>query len=127
MQDMVKEEVKEYFSPEFLNRLDQVIVFRALNHEDLKKIVKLQIKELEIRLKKHEIPLAINTQALEYIAQESFNPAYGARPVRRTIQELIENYLSEQMLIGKLKKGDKVSIGKSKKEEKLSFSIGKKN
>ncbi len=127
MQDMIKEEVGEYFSPEFLNRLDQVIVFRALNHEDLKKIVRLQIKELEERLKKHEIPLAVNTQALEYIAQASFNPAYGARPVRRTIQDLIENYLSEQMLIGKLKKGDKVSIGKNKKEEKLSFSIGKKN
>ena len=125
MQEVIGEEIKDYFAPEFLNRLDHVIIFRALNHEDLKKIVKIQIRELEKRLKKHKIPLQINTTALDFLASESYDPAYGARPVRRKIQELIENYLSEQMLEGNLKKGNKVIIGKIKADSKLKFSISK--
>jgi ATP-dependent Clp protease ATP-binding subunit ClpC len=125
MQEIIKEELKEYFAPEFLNRLDHTIIFRALTHEDLKKIVKIQIKELEERLKKHKIPIQINLSALDYLANESYDPAYGARPVRRTIQELVENYLSEQMLSGKLKSGNKVTIGKSKTDSKLRFRIAK--
>lgn len=125
MQEMVKGDLKDFFSPEFLNRLDQVIVFRALTHENLKAIVKLQIAELQQRLDKHKIHMDFTNAALDYLASESYNPAFGARPVRRTIQDRIENYLSEELLVGKLKEGSNVTINKKKSGKDLEFTVKK--
>lgn len=126
---VILEEVKDAFSPEFLNRLDQTIVFRPLTHDSIKEIVKIHLKELESRLTKREISLDVDSKALDFLATKSYDPAYGARPVRRTLQDLIEDQLSNQLLDNKLHDGEKVKIGmlkkKGAKEEELKFAVGK--
>ncbi|MDF2378995.1 MAG: ATP-dependent Clp protease ATP-binding subunit [Candidatus Gracilibacteria bacterium] len=129
--EVILEEVKDSFSPEFLNRLDQTIVFKPLTHDSIKEIVKIHLKELEGRLKKRDIKIEVGPKALDFLANKSYDPAYGARPVRRTLQDLIEDHLSNQLLDDKLHDGEKVKIGMLKKgkkeeaEEELKFAVGK--
>ena len=102
--------LREYFKPEFLNRIDETIFFKALNLQQLSKIVDIQMEYLRNLLKEQEIDLAITDDAREFLANRGFNPIYGARPLKRTIRQLVENPLSKLLLSGKFSKGDKIVI-----------------
>ncbi|PIZ72690.1 hypothetical protein COY07_02940 [Candidatus Peregrinibacteria bacterium CG_4_10_14_0_2_um_filter_43_11] len=112
----VLKEMKDFFRPEFLNRVDKIIVFKPLNHEDIKSIVQLQIKELNDRLAEKSIVLELTAEALDQLAKVSYDPEYGARPVRRKIQDLIEDPLAEKMLAGEFKPGSRIKVDYSTNE-----------
>jgi ATP-dependent Clp protease ATP-binding subunit ClpC len=103
MKDKVLEELKKTFRPEFLNRIDEVIVFHALTREQIKDIVDLMAKPVIKQLAEREITLELTSEAKEVLAREGFDPVFGARPLRRSIQRLIENPISEELLKGTLK------------------------
>ena len=126
MKNGVMEEVQRIFKPEFLNRIDETIVFRALNKEDMKKIVTILSKSLIDRCEKQMgIHLTITSSVKGYIAEKAYNPKYGARPLRRMIQTQIEDMLAEEILSGKIKPGDDVEIRMVKKEIKTVVNSSK--
>ncbi|CAH0257599.1 ATP-dependent protease ATP-binding subunit ClpC [Peribacillus castrilensis] len=108
MKGKVMEELKRAFRPEFLNRIDETIVFHSLEKDHLKQIVTLMSNQLTTRLKEQEIYLELTDAAREKIATEGFDPEYGARPIRRALQKHVEDYLSEELLKGNVKKGQTV-------------------
>ncbi|WP_368489118.1 ATP-dependent Clp protease ATP-binding subunit [Clostridium sp. BJN0013] len=110
MKDNIMEELKTSFRPEFLNRIDDIIVFHQLQEDDLKQIVKLMLNDVSMRLKEQEIDINFNEKAQELLAKEGFDVTYGARPLRRAITKTVEDRLSEEMLKGNVKKGDKVEV-----------------
>ncbi len=111
MKDSVMEEVKRIFKPEFLNRIDETIVFRALNKQDMKKIVTIMMTELVDRCKKQlDIDLVIRDSLKGYIVDKGYDPKYGARPLRRMIQTKVEDSLAEEIISGKYKKGDSIIV-----------------
>jgi len=110
MKERVMEALKKSFRPEFLNRIDETIVFHALEKEHIKEIVGLMLKELEKRLEENELKLEVKEEAKEVLAKEGFDPTYGARPLRRAIQKLIEDPLAEEMLKGTYKAEGKVIV-----------------
>lgn len=108
----ILKDLKDHFRPEFLNRIDKTIVFRALTSTDIRKIVKLHLGFLEERLSQKNITLSITAGALDVLAAKSYDPKYGARPVRRAIQDLIEDPLTAKFLDSVFKDGDLVKIVK---------------
>ncbi|MFA6028071.1 MAG: ATP-dependent Clp protease ATP-binding subunit [Patescibacteria group bacterium] len=120
IKEHVLKQLKKQFKPEFLNRLDKIIVFKPLNEQSLIKIVDLEIKKLEARLKEKGMKIKIAKPVLKFIAQESFSPEQGGRAVRKTVQELIENTLAEKILSNDLTKGQTIEI--VLKNKKLTFS-----
>ena len=125
MKNSVMEEVKRIFKPEFLNRIDETIVFRTLNKDDMKKIVTLLVKELEKRCEEQlGIKLTVKDSAKALIVDKSYDKKYGARPLKRKIQEEIEDRLSEAIIAGKLKTGNEAVISTKNKEISLTV-IGK--
>ncbi|MFA5881296.1 MAG: ATP-dependent Clp protease ATP-binding subunit [Eubacteriales bacterium] len=119
MKDKVMGELRRTFRPEFLNRIDEVIVFHALNEEHIKQIVDLMIKEVAKRLAENNIAIEVTDEAKEVLAKEGFDQLYGARPLRRAIQRQVEDRLSEELLAGTFKTGDKVRIGAEEREIKV--------
>ncbi|WP_337603639.1 ATP-dependent Clp protease ATP-binding subunit [Anaerotignum lactatifermentans] len=112
MKKNVMEEVRHIFKPEFLNRIDDMIVFHSLTQEDILEIVKLMIKTVSKRIKENmDITVTFTDKALEKIAEEGYDKAFGARPLRRAIQSRIEDAFAEEYLMGNFKAGDKVSVG----------------
>ena len=117
MKNNVMEEVKRLFKPEFLNRIDETIVFRALNKDDMKQIVTLMASELQKRCREQlQIELVIRDAAKAYIVEKAYDRKYGARPLRRKIQDEIEDRLAEEIIAGKVKAGDRVVVTKKHKE-----------
>ncbi|AIG24556.1 ATP-dependent Clp protease ATP-binding subunit [Brevibacillus laterosporus] len=110
MKDKVMDELKRSFRPEFLNRIDEIIVFHSLEQEHIEKIVTLMTEDLRKRLVEQEIDFKLSEEAKKILAKEGFDPAYGARPLRRAIQRNIEDRLSEELLKGTITKGDTVQI-----------------
>ncbi|MBM7684282.1 ATP-dependent Clp protease ATP-binding subunit [Defluviitalea raffinosedens] len=111
MKKNVMDEVKRLFRPEFINRIDEMIVFHPLAEEDIKEIVSIMVNQLAKRIKENMgITIEISDAAKEYLAKEGFDQAYGARPLRRAIQSKIEDRLAEEILEGKIKEGDHVRI-----------------
>ena len=110
MKGQVMEELKRAFRPEFLNRIDEIIVFHALEKEHLKSIVTLLGDQLIKRLAEQEIVLELTEAAKEKIVDEGYDPEYGARPLRRSIQKHVEDFLSEELLKGNIEKGKKIII-----------------
>ena len=110
MKERVLEALKKSFRPEFLNRIDETIVFHSLEKEHIKEIVGLMLKELGNRLKENDIDLEVKEEAKEILVKEGFDPTYGARPLRRAIQKLIEDPLAEEMLKGTYKPGTTVVV-----------------
>ncbi|MGG4459497.1 ATP-dependent Clp protease ATP-binding subunit [Brevibacillus porteri] len=110
MKDKVMDELKKSFRPEFLNRIDEVIVFHSLEQEHIEQIVSLMTEDLRKRLKEQDIDFQLSEEAKKVLAKEGFDPAYGARPLRRAIQRHIEDNLSEELLKGTISKGDTVNI-----------------
>lgn len=117
MKGGVMEEVRRLFKPEFLNRIDEIMVFHTLNKEEIKKIVALLLKSLENRCQEQlEIQLKVTNSAIEYLAEAGFDAKYGARPLRRAIQSKIEDKLANELLEGKIKRGDTVQVQCRNKE-----------
>jgi len=110
MKERVLDELKEQFKPEFLNRIDKIVVFRALDKKVVKKIVALQLKELRDRLKEQGLKVKFDSKVKDFIARKGFNPQFGARPIRRAVQNEIEDRLSGELLRGKLKAGKEIKV-----------------
>ena len=120
----IEKELKQAFRPEFLNRIDNTIIFQPLTEEHLKKIVDLLISEVQTRLDDRNITLDLDDEARAWLLKEGYEPAYGARPLRRAIQRYVENPLSSKILQGEIKDGETVVVGVS--GDVLSFSTKKK-
>lgn len=114
MKSRILEELKKSFRPEFLNRVDEVVVFHSLNKQQLHDIVKIMSKDVVERLKEQDITLKLTSAAIDVISSEGFDPEYGARPIRRALQKEVEDRLSELLLSGELQTGDIVTLGASK-------------
>lgn len=122
MKNNVMEEVRRIFKPEFLNRIDETIVFRTLNKDDMKKITALLMKELVKRAEDQlDIELTVRDSARTYIVEKAYDKKYGARPLKRKIQDEIENRLAEDIINGRIKRGDKVII--STKNKQISLTV----
>jgi len=106
----VFEMLKLHFRPEFINRVDDVIIFESLKEEDIAKIVSIQLKDIENRLAAKKIKIKLNKVALEWLAKNGYDPLYGARPLKRLIQNVLLDELAFQILEGKVKKGDTVQV-----------------
>lgn len=118
--DLVLQELKRTFRPEFLNRVDEIIVFSPLTAEEIKRIVDLLVEDVRRRLQEQKVEIELTDAAREWLAREGFDPAYGARPLRRTIQRQVENELSKRLLGGFFKEGDTVVVDAG--EVGLTFS-----
>jgi ATP-dependent Clp protease ATP-binding subunit ClpB len=106
----VQDELKKHFRPEFLNRVDEIIIFNKLSEKDIGKIVELQLKDLQAKLKARNITLTIDKKAMEKLGKEGYDPHFGARPLRRLIQREIQDELALKLLEGKYKDGDKITV-----------------
>jgi ATP-dependent Clp protease ATP-binding subunit ClpC len=110
MRKKLLDSLKRVFRPEFINRLDAVIVFRALSKEDIQKIVSLELDKVAERLQEHEIVLHATPAALSQLADEGYDPEMGARPLRRVIQQKVEDPLSDHLLSGEFENGDLIMV-----------------
>ena len=110
MRKKLSESLKKVFRPEFINRLDSVIVFRALNKDDIRKIVSLELAKVTGRLVEHEVTLTASEAALDLLAQQGYDPEMGARPLRRVIQQKVEDPLSDSLLAGTFHEGDTILV-----------------
>ena len=110
MHDMILDELKKAFRPEFLNRIDEIIVFDPLTEDQIKQIVELLFNEVRKRLKEQRVDVELTEGAKNWLASVGFDPTYGARPLRRAIQRHVENQLSKQLLAGRFKEGDTILI-----------------
>lgn len=126
MEKRIREELKNSFRPEFLNRIDESIVFHSLAKDELHEIVKLMVNAIVKRLKDLDIHVKVTPAAVDVIAKAGFDPEYGARPIRRAIQKEIEDKLSEEMLSGTVKYGNSVTIGARNGEIRISVREAKK-
>ena len=106
IRSLVNEELKQYFRPEFLNRLDEIIVFRQLNRDEVKLIADIMLREVFTRMQEKGISLSVTESFKERLVEEGYNPSYGARPLRRAVMRLLEDSLAEEVLSGRLKDGD---------------------
>jgi len=122
MKNNVMSELKKTFRPEFLNRVDEIIVFHPLDEVHIKQIVQLMVRTLANRLKQNNIYLEATDDAISFLAKKGFDPVYGARPLRRAIQSMIEDKLAEEMLEGRVKPGDRVVV--DAKDEEIKISLG---
>ena len=110
IRSLVNEELKQYFRPEFLNRLDEIIVFRQLNRDEVKLIADIMLKEVFGRMADKGITLTVSEAFKERLVEEGYNPAYGARPLRRAVMRLLEDSLAEEVLSGRIKDGDHAEV-----------------
>ena len=120
--EQVLEELKKHFRPEFLNRIDKTIVFQPLTKDHVQDIVRLQLNELNDRLKEKRIKIEATDGAIELLAKLSYEPQYGARPVRRKIQDAIEDPIAERILEGQFSEGSTIKIDKVKDKDEFSFT-----
>jgi ATP-dependent Clp protease ATP-binding subunit ClpB len=123
MKEAVLEELRQHFRPEFLNRVDEIIVFHALSEEHLKRIVEIQLERLRHRLIDRHITLELTDATKEHLVRVGYDPAYGARPLRRAIQREVETTLGRQLLEGKVRDGQHVTVDYDAKKGELSFRV----
>jgi ATP-dependent Clp protease ATP-binding subunit ClpC len=121
MKTRLLDEVKKVFKPEFLNRVDDVIVFRPLTREDLEHIVELEIREVESRLKEQNIHIELTKEAKDFLIERGFDKTFGARPLKRTIQRFLEDPLAEEIIKGNYKNGAKLRA--TAKADHLEFAV----
>ena len=123
MSEKVKEELQHTFNPEFLNRLDDVIVFHPLQKEHIAQIVGIVLKDVHKRLAEGELTLKLTDGAGEFLVKHGYDEQYGARPLKRAIQRFIEDPLSEKILIGEFSKGDEIDVSVAEDGQKLEFKV----
>ncbi|MGB4503577.1 MAG: ATP-dependent Clp protease ATP-binding subunit, partial [Syntrophaceticus sp.] len=121
MKERVMDELRRTFRPEFLNRVDDIIVFHALEEEHMTEIVDLMLKNVSKRIAEFGLHLEFTQKSKEFLAKKGYDPTYGARPLRRVIQRMVEDELSEALLAGKFKPGDEIIVDAD--EEKLTFEL----
>ncbi len=121
MKRRVMEAVRTHFKPEFINRIDELVIFHSLGIGEIKAIVEIQTKKLEKRLLERKIALQVTEKAKEFLAKEGFDPAYGARPLKRVIQKEIQDRLAIMILEGKFKEGDTITVDLDTKKGELVF------
>ena len=120
LRSSIEDALKKSFRPEFLNRIDEIIIFDALTDQQIHQIVELLVKEVEDRLMEHEVTTSLTEAAKEWLAKAGFDPVFGARPLRRAIQRYLENPPSKKILAGELGSGDHVLADAG--EDELTFS-----
>ena len=125
MKEKMLTESKRVFKPEFLNRLDDIIVFHSLTREDLTKIVDIEVSKVHNRLKAREITFRLTPEATTFLIEKGYDPAYGARPLRRAVERYLEDPMAEEILKGSIKNGDFVVVGE--KDKALTFTVGVDN
>jgi ATP-dependent Clp protease ATP-binding subunit ClpC len=121
MRDKILEESKRVFKPEFLNRLDDMIVFHTLGRDDLAKIVDLEVAKVVERVRLKAIVVHLDASAVEFLIDKGYDPTYGARPMRRAVEKFLEDPLAEELLRGKVKSGDALSVYAA--GERLEFKV----
>jgi ATP-dependent Clp protease ATP-binding subunit ClpC len=119
--DKIEKALKNTFRPEFLNRIDEIITFSSLSKEQMQQIVHLQMEEIHERLCEHDLAVELTPAAREWLANEGYDPAFGARPLRRALQKHVESSLSVSLLSGEFKSGDKVIVDVDEETETLVF------
>ncbi len=127
MKSTIEDALKRVFNPEFLNRVDDTIVFHALEKSHIMQIIDIATKDLFKRMSSMNITIELNKQAKEFLAEKGFDPAFGARPLRRALQKYVEDPVSEEILKGKFSDGSKVKVKFNKKTEELKFTDANKN
>jgi len=125
IKSLVNEELKQYFRPEFLNRLDEIIVFRQLSRNEVKDIAEIMLKEVFSRIKEKGISLTVSDDFKERLVEEGYNPSYGARPLRRAVMRLLEDSLAEEVLSGRIKDGDKAEVDIDESKKVIVKHLGK--
>src|SRR5438034_10663581 len=123
MKDKILEEAKRVLKPEFVNRLDDLIVFHTLGKPELLTIVDLEIKKVTVRIKNKDIVIVLDEKAKELLIEKGYDPQYGARPMRRAVERYLEDPMAEELLRGNVKSGDHVEVAVV--EGKLSFRPGR--
>ena len=126
MKSTVEDAMKRLFNPEFLNRVDDTIVFRKLELEDIKKIIDIEMRDLVKNLKENKMEIELHGSAQEFLAEKGFDPKYGARPLKRAIQKYVEDPLAEELLMQTFHEGDKIIVKHKKKTDDLYFVPDKK-
>ncbi|CAL4968978.1 unnamed protein product [Urochloa decumbens] len=124
--DLVMEQVRKYFKPEFINRLTEVVIFEPLSHDMLKEVVKVQMKSIVAGVSDKGICLSTSDAALDVILAESYNPMYGARPIRRWVQKNVMTKLSEMLIKGEVDEGSTISIDAADDKKALKYEVAKK-
>ena len=123
IRSLVNEELKQYFRPEFLNRLDEIIVFRQLSRDEVKHIAEIMLREVFARMQEKGIHLSVTEAFKQRLVEEGYNPSYGARPLRRAVMRLLEDSLAEEFLSGRLKDGDSALVDVN--DDKQVVKIGR--
>lgn len=123
--DIIEKALKKKFRPEFLNRIDEAIIFRGLTEEDIHKIIYLEVANLEKRLLEMDFKLKISKEAVDYLAKQGYDEAYGARPLARAIQHYVEDAVADEILNGNIKEGETITIGFEKEKEEITVKSNK--
>lgn len=124
--DVIEKELKRKFAPEFLNRIDDVITFNSLDKDDINKIIDIEMATLVSRVNQMEFELEVTKVATEYIAEKGFDPAFGARPLKRAIQKYVEDVLTEEIIQSNPEKGSNLILDYNKDEDKMVVTVKKK-
>ena len=127
VRETIDSAIKTNFSPEFINRIDGIVYFNRLKKDNMISIVDIQVKKLEQRLEEKNISLNTSKAVKEFLVGKGFDEKYGARPLKRSIQQYLEDPLSEEILLGTIKEGSTVKIKVDKKNDKLEFSYNTKD
>lgn len=123
--DIIEKALKKKFRPEFLNRIDEAIIFRGLTEEDIHKIIYLEVENLEKRLLEMNFKLKISKEAVDFLAKQGYDEAYGARPLARAIQHYVEDAVADEILNGNIKEGETITIGFEKEKEEITVKSNK--
>jgi ATP-dependent Clp protease ATP-binding subunit ClpC len=121
LKNTVEDAMRKLFNPEFLNRIDETIVFRNLDKDDIKQIIKIELKELLKNMKEHHMQLELDETAEEFLADKGFDPKFGARPLKRAIQKYLEDPLAEELLVGHVKEGQVIVVKHNNQKDELYF------
>ena len=126
MKKMLQQEIERHFRPEFVNRLDDIIVFRALSRDDLVGIVEYELKKVFTRLEDRDMSLDLDKTAKDFLIDKGFNPDFGARPLRRAIEQYVEDPMSDAILREEFKPGQVIKITRKEDEDHLTFQASDK-
>ncbi|MBI3122824.1 MAG: ATP-dependent Clp protease ATP-binding subunit [Ignavibacteriales bacterium] len=121
LKNTVEDAMKRLFNPEFLNRIDEAIVFRSLDKEDIKKIIMIEMKDLIKNLNANKMEIVLDQSAQDFLAEKGFDPKFGARPLKRAIQKYVEDPLAEELLMNTIREGDKIVVSHNVGKEELIF------
>lgn len=121
LKNTVEDAMRRLFNPEFLNRIDEAIVFRSLDKEDIKKIITIEMKDLIKNLSENKMSIELHKSAIDFLTEKGYDPKFGARPLKRAIQKYVEDPLAEELLLGHFKEGDMIVVKHKKNTDELYF------